>query len=521
MSPSAVIANGTTDPIQDGVITPPEYVTTNTTMKSSIDVERRVIVISTGGTICMVKSPDGLVPNRNFLANAMAPRTELNDGMKHDPIEVRVNDYGAPTRLPSLRTPLSIYGKQIRYTVLEFEELLDSSSIDAKGWTEIAEAIYRNYELFDAFVVLHGTDSLAYTCSALSFMCQNLGKPVIFTGSQVPMSERKNDALENLIDAIDIAGHFVIPEVCLLFDSHLYRGNRCSKVSANAFNAFGSPNLPPLAKITAMDTEVAWDLVCRSKSLEKFSIQTNVDTNHVACLRIFPGIKPAMVDAVLRTEGLRGLVLETFGAGNAPSGPDHTLTKVFQKWTSRGIVIVNITQCLTGSVSPVYATGVALGRAGVVPGGDMTCECALAKLSYLLSLPKSTPEQVRERFSIALRGEITEGHRTVFRHPSPKLSFKKTNLTAVHYAIADGNIAKVKDILRNENGWLLNQPDYSGNTPLHLAATGPSLEILRFFLTEGASVHMRNYGGRTPLFLSANAGLGPHVDLLRRSGAHL
>lgn len=215
-----------------------------------------------------------------------------------------------------------------------------------------------------------------------------------------------------------------------------------------------------------MDTEVAWDLVCRPKTLEKFSIQTDLDTNHVACLRIFPGIKPAMVDAVLRTEGLRGLVLETFGAGNAPSGSDHALTKVIQKWTARGIVIVNITQCLTGSVSPVYATGVALGRAGVVPGGDMTCECALAKLSYLLSLPDSTPERVRQSFPISLRGEITDGHRTVFRHPSPKLSFKKTNLTAVHYAIADGNIAKVKDILRNENEWLLSQTDYSGNTPL-------------------------------------------------------
>ncbi|KAL9111568.1 MAG: hypothetical protein Q9227_004056 [Pyrenula ochraceoflavens] len=280
------------------------------------------------------------------------------------------------------------------------------------------------------------------------------------------MSQRKNDAVENLLDALDIAGHFMIPEVCLCFGSYLYRGNRTTKVSATAFDAFSSPNLPPLAKITAMDVEVAWDLVHRPTSLEKFSIQTNLDTAHVACLRIFPGIKPAMVDAVLQTEGLRGLVLETYGAGNAPGGPDHALTKVFQKWTERGVVIVNITQCLTGSVSAVYATGMALGRAGVVAGGDMTSEAALTKLAFCLAAPGSTPENVRRYMSISLRGEITEGTKTVFRHPSPTLSSKVTNLTAIHYAIAEGNLEKVRDLLRIEPEWLLNNPDYSGNTPL-------------------------------------------------------
>ena len=258
----------------------------------------------------------------------------------------------------------------------------------------------------------------------------------------------------------------MIPEVCLCFDSHLYRGNRSTKVSANAFNAFASPNLPPLAKITAMDIEVAWDLVHRPTSLEKFSIQTDLDTTHVACLRIFPGIKPAMVDAVLQTEGLRGLVLETYGAGNAPGGSDHALTKVFQKWTDRGVVIVNVTQCLTGSVNTIYATGMALGRAGVVVGGDMTTEAALTKLAYCLAIPSSTPENVRRYMSISLRGEINEGAKTVFRHPSPTLSSKVTNLTAIHYAITEGNLAKVKDLLKLEPEWLLNKPDYSGNTPL-------------------------------------------------------
>ena len=257
-----------------------------------------------------------------------------------------------------------------RYAVIEFDELLDSSSIDSKGWTQIARTIARNYTFFDGFVVLHGTDSLAYTCSALSFMLQNLGKPVILTGSQIPFFERRNDALENLLNSLDIAGHFMIPEVCLCFNSKLYRGNRTTKISASAFDAFGSPNLAPLATITAMDMEVTWDLVTRPTVLAAFSIQTDLDTNHVACLRIFPGIRPEMVDAVLRTTGLRGLILETFGAGNAPSGVDNAMTNIIRDAVDRGIVIVNITQCLTGSVNPLYAPGMVLGRAGVVAGGD-------------------------------------------------------------------------------------------------------------------------------------------------------
>jgi 60kDa lysophospholipase len=410
-----------------------------------------------------------------------------------------------------------------RYAVLEFEELLDSSSIDSKGWTQIARTIQRNYILFDGFVVLHGTDSLAYTSSALSFMLQNLGKPVILTGSQTPVADRRNDAVANLLDSIDLAGHFMIPEVCLCFNSRLFRGNRATKVSASAFDAFASPNLPPLANITAMDTDVAWDLVYRPTALRPFNIQTDLDLHHVACLRIFPGIKPEMVEAVLRTGGLRGLVLETFGAGNAPGGVDNAMTKVIQDAIQRGIVIVNITQCLTGSVSPVYAPGMVLGRAGVVAGADMTTEAALTKLSYLLALPDSTPESVSREMSVSLRGEMTENVRTIFSHPTGNLTPQVTNLTAISYAVAAGDFQRTKDLLRGEPHWLLNKADYSGNTPMHLAATGPNLEILRFFLSQGGSVHMRNFtgSGRTPLFLAANAGYVGHVALLRQAGAHL
>jgi lysophospholipase len=260
-----------------------------------------------------------------------------------------VKEDGSIAFMRSLRTPISTYNRHVRFSVLEYDVLFDSSSINAKGWGQIAETVYRNYELFDAFVILHGTDSIAYTCSALSFMLQNLGKPVILTGSQAPMFELQNDATDNLLGSLVIAGHFMIPEVCLFFNYRLFRGNRTTKISASSFAAFDSPNHLPLATITCQRTHVEWSLIYRPCVIDKFSIQTNLDTAHVACLRIFPGIRPEMLEGVLRLEGLRGLVLETFGAGNAPGGEDGRMTKVITDAIGRGIVIVNVTQCASPS----------------------------------------------------------------------------------------------------------------------------------------------------------------------------
>ena len=313
-------------------------------MKTTLVSESRVLIIMTGGTICMRPSPDGFVPARGFLESCLGPRPSFNDGSEPDILDV-VTDDSTTKPYRSLRTPMSTYRKHVRYVVFEFEELLDSSSINAEGWSHISQAIFRNYRLFDAFVILHGTDSLAYTCSALSFTLQNLGKPVILTGSQAPMLELQNDATDNLLGSLIIAGHFVIPEVCLFFNYQLFRGNRAIKISASDFAAFASPNFPPLATISSLKTKVSWDLICRPKSLQSFSIQTNKATGDVACLRIFPGIQPSLLDAVLRLDGLKGLVLETFGAGNAPGGPDGQLTQIFADAVKRGIIIVSVTQC--------------------------------------------------------------------------------------------------------------------------------------------------------------------------------
>lgn len=276
------------------------------------------------------------------------------------------------TYLPSLRTPLSAYNRYVRYCVLEFNPLLDSSSINAKGWGAIARTIERNYQLFDAFVVLHGTDSLAYTSSALGFMISSLGKAIILTGSQAPMTELQSDATDNLLGSLIIAGHFMIPEVCLYFNYKLFRGNRVTKSNAVSFNAFSSPNHPPLATV-GINISINWSLITRPSSISPFSVNPYPPgTSHVACLRIFPGILPAMVEGVLKLEGLKGLVLETFGSGNAPE--DDRLLEVLRQGVEDGIVVVNVTQCMTGSVSPLYATGTALARTGVVFGIDMTTE---------------------------------------------------------------------------------------------------------------------------------------------------
>lgn len=372
-------------------------------------------------------------------------------------------------------------------------------------------------------MILHGTDSLAYTSSALSFTLRDLGKPVILTGSQASIFALQSDAVDNLLGSLIIAGTFMIPEVCLFFHHALYRGNRCTKISASSFSAFASPNLPPLATISATGTEVNWSLIRRPTSIAKFSIQTNLDTAHVACLRIFPGIKPEMLDSVLHVPNLRGLILETFGAGNAPSGEDGSLTTVISSAIARGIVIVNVSQCQSGFVSPLYAPAGALGRAGVIFGHDLTTEAALTKLSYLLALPGLSYDQIAEMMQKSLRGEMTELHSTTFAHPSevPTITEQQTAFAALGYAISGGDLDTVRNLLEGDRNDVLHFSDYAENTALHVAAVSGNCEVLEELLRRGASVHVRNRAGNSPLFLARKVGNTQGVRLLEESGAHL
>ncbi|TVY52895.1 60 kDa lysophospholipase, partial [Lachnellula suecica] len=406
---------------------------------------------------------------------------------------------------PSLRTPPSTYSRHVRYTLYEFPILLDSSSISSAGWSQIANTIQNNYALYDGFVVLHGTDSLAYTSSALSFMLSHLGKPVILTGSQASIFALQSDAVDNLLGSLIIAGTFTIPEVCLFFNHALYRGNRTTKVSASSFSAFASPNCEPLAKITAMGAEVNWPLIQRPTAIARFDVLPNLDTAHVACLRIFPGIKPEMIDGVLRVPGLRGLILETFGAGNAPSGEDGSLTAIIRAACQRGIVIVNVSQCQSGSVSPLYAPATVLGNAGVVFGHDLTTEAALTKLSFLLADQGLSYEDITTQMQLSIRGEMTATAVPQFSHPAtalPSLTDRQFAFTALGYAITSGDLTAVVSIVNGDQHDLLGMRDYAENTVVHLAVVGGNNDILRELLKRGASVHVRNRAMNTPLFLA-------------------
>jgi L-asparaginase len=270
-------------------------------------------------------------------------------------------------------------------------------------WVKIAEDIAEHYEAYDGFIVLHGTDTMAYTASALPFMLQGLRKPVVITGSQIPLGEVRNDARENLITSLLIAANYDIPEVCLYFGGRLLRGCRAVKVSADGFAAFASPNVAPLGT-AGIDIEINWGLVRKPRPRQKMRVE-ELASPVVSALRLFPGISPELVRNVLRPP-LQGLVLETYGVGN---GPDHdaAFLDALADATSRGVVIVDCTQCLDGTVDlSEYAAGSALARAGVISGFDMTAEAALAKLYYLFSRGYGT-EKVKREMQRDLRGEMT------------------------------------------------------------------------------------------------------------------
>ncbi|KAI9898252.1 hypothetical protein N3K66_006612 [Trichothecium roseum] len=509
------------------MVPPPTVAPTAAQLEQGLP-ESRVLILGTGGTICMQHGPDGLQPSDNFLKEAMAPRLSFND-MSSPQVSLPVMQKGKKLSLPSLRTPATAYHRHIRYTVLEFDPLLDSSSMSAADWVAMALAVKENYHLYDGFVVLHGTDSLAHTASALSFIMENLGKPVVLTGSQAPIFALQSDAVDNLLGSLVIAGTFCIPEVGLFFHHKLYRGNRTTKVSATSFDGFASPNLEPLAKVNGLGIDVDWSLVLRPTRIEGFDVATDLDTTHVACLRVFPGIKAEMLEAVLRLPTLRGLVLETFGMGNVPGGADGPLTTVIRKAIAeRGVIVINVSQCVSGFVSPVYAPATHLSRAGVTFGLDLTVEAALTKLSYLLARPNLSRSDITDQLSRSIRGEMTEISRPTFSHPSESLDAAASRLTpaesafaALGYAIREGDVRSVCDLVTGQGEQLLKQADYAGNTAVHLAAASGNTAIMRELLQRGASVHERNMANNSPLFLATLNGQTECAQLLRATGAHL
>jgi L-asparaginase len=335
-------------------------------------VRKRVYIAYSGGTIGMRRTSGGYAPESGFLASQMAAMPEL-----------------ASERLPE-------------YTLQEYDPLLDSSNTTPSDWWRIARDLAERYDVFDGFLVLHGTDTMAYTASALSFLLEGLDKPVVLTGSQIPLCEIRSDARDNLIASLLVAGLERIPEVCVYFGNRLLRGNRTVKVSADSLAAFDSPNCPPLG-VAGIDIELRWPAILPRPSVP-FRLR-QPGTPKVAALRLFPGIPAEVVRNVLQPP-LDGLVLETYGVGNAPDR-DPALLGALQEATARGVVIVNCTQCLRGTVDMGdYVTGARLAAAGVIGGRDMTAEAALTKLFYLLGLGFPCQE-VKALMQANLRGELT------------------------------------------------------------------------------------------------------------------
>ncbi len=303
--------------------------------------------------------------------------------------------------------------KMLDYKIdsIQFSEPLDSSAMTPQHWREIAEAIESNYDDYDGFVILHGTDTMAYTASALSFMLRNLDKPVIITGSQLPIGEVRTDGEENLITALQVAaecdenGDPMVREVAILFENSLLRGNRSTKHSADNFNAFQSNNYPKLAKIGLGITYNHDALFHTHQKGSGMKVEYGFDSN-VMVIDLFPGLQEELFRYMLKAPGIRGIVMKTFGSGNGPSA--KWFIESLQEAVERGIVIVNVTQCGNGCVLPYrYETGRKLREAGVISGHDLTAEAAITKLMHLLAVTDDSSE-VKRMMEENICGEMTD-----------------------------------------------------------------------------------------------------------------
>ncbi|WP_296381163.1 asparaginase [Winogradskyella sp.] len=336
-----------------------------------------ILLIYTGGTIGMIKDAD----------------TGALRAFDFDSILIRI---------PELRL------LDCNIETISFDEPIDSSNMNPKYWADIAQIIASNYEIFDGFVVLHGSDTMSYSASALSFMLENLTKPVIFTGSQLPIGDLRTDAKENLITSIQMAslqenGLPVVREVGLYFEHKLYRGNRTTKINADHFEAFESLNYPHLAE-SGVHLKVNKGYLWRSKPKESLVLRTAMDTN-VGILKLFPGISRPIIEAVLRSQLIKGLIIETYGSGNATT--ESWFIDVLKEAIDKGMYIINVTQCAGGSVTMgQYETSSQLKSIGVISGKDITTEAAITKLMYLLG-ENIKPENFQSIFERSLRGEMS------------------------------------------------------------------------------------------------------------------
>ncbi|CAL4043864.1 L-asparaginase 1 [Buchnera aphidicola (Tetraneura ulmi)] len=335
--------------------------------------KKKIYIAYTGGTIGMKKSKNGYIPISGYLQKQLYKMPEFY----------------------STKMPL--------FTIKEYQPIIDSSNITPKEWTTIGIDIKKKYYKYDGFIILHGTDTMAYTASALSFILENLQKPVIITGSQIPLSEIRSDGRQNLINALFLVTNYPINEVTLLFNNKLYRGNRTTKKNTNGFDAFDSPNLDPLLEI-GINVNYSKKSHLNKKTKKKKLKINKINSQPIGLIRIYPGISFKIIKYFL-LQPVKAIILCSYGSGNVPQ--KKNFLKELEKALKKNIIIINLTQCMYGKVNMnKYATGSYLAEIGVISGHDLTIEAALTKLYFLLSQNLSN-KVIKKKMQKNLRGEIT------------------------------------------------------------------------------------------------------------------
>ncbi|KHN73373.1 L-asparaginase, partial [Toxocara canis] len=474
--------------------------------------ESRVLVLYTGGTIGM-KCIDGVYcPEQYYLPRAIRELPPLND---KEYIEA---NYGDARVKPYCLPPIRHMKKRIVYWVVEYEPLLDSSDMTFDDWIRIGKDIRKSYHQYDGFVVLHGTDTLAYTACALSFMLENLGKPVIITGAQIPVCEVRSDGRENLIGALIMAGNFDIPEVTVYFNNKLLRGNRSTKLDNSALDAFESPNMAPIAHVE-ITIKVNYESIFRSPSLAPFVVHDRLCRN-VGLLRIFPSISIDSVRGFLRAP-TQGVVLQTFGAGNMPSRRTDIIDEI-KDAVDRGCIVVNCSQCVRGQVDVHYFTGKFFVYRALTVKSTITfiyfriyCSCfSTLKLIFIVKVKLKkhmitfikifTVPQLAKYLRITSSQEVQLLRKALF----PPL---------LCHAASKGDVELMENL--RESGAILSASDYNGRSALHIAAREGHTNVVRYLLKHGINVHSRDHWDENPLMSAIRSKNVACIEALREAGA--